>query len=123
MPGPSDAFMAAAILVSFSCGCGGSRTLGRAKAESMIRASASLTSQSPARRHITKIEGVAVNGDGVTAAVPFEWYFESNIEGFPRDVAGVTQKATAHFRLWDDGWRLDEKDLAGQLWSYSAEGR
>ena len=61
-------------------------------------------------RKIYKVTGIRTGVEGKTAEADFEWYYESGL------LAQHDLKATAGFRLYDDGWRVDEDSLSRSLW-------
>jgi hypothetical protein len=84
--------------------------LDRKKAEALIRASPAFGIPAGART-LKRVSGVVIADDGRTADAEFEWYFSNG----PAGVAGETMKSTARFRLYDDGWRVDEAALAASV--------
>ncbi len=60
---------------------------------------------------LVSVEGIAMSGDGTQATVDFKWFWV----GGPMENTENLFLGHALFKLYDDGWRIDESALRASL--------
>jgi hypothetical protein len=89
------------------------RTLTRKQAANLIRQSPVFTivsGSTETRRELLSVTGL--RHEGADTYADFDYFWSGDM---PSALLGVTLAATARFRLYDDGWRLDEPYLKESL--------
>jgi hypothetical protein len=97
-------------VVEFGTGSGGQLPLGaegRRYFRSLTFTSAELLT--PLERQVTEVTGITAGSEPAERIVKFKWQYKmipAEITRYTGETPGL-RAATAHFRLYDDGWRVE----------------